>query len=445
MSTVTSPTTSVPRTGRTRDPFIDLLRTSAILVVACGHWIMPVLHRDGGTLTAGNSLSTPGWWTLTWLLQVMPVFFFAGGAANHHSYSAELGRGGNARSWLSARLCRLAMPVLPLLAVWLLIPNVLRGMGVPSQPVALASGIVGQLLWFLAVYVLTVAATPVMEIAARRWGLAVPVVIGVSALGVDVLRFHGLPMAGYVNEVLIWLAVGQLGLAYATGRFDRLTKARALALGGAGFAATALFVLFGHYPLSMVGLPGQAVSNMSPATICLLCLGVGQIGVLLALREPILRWAARPRPARLLAFVGPRCMTVYLWHMSAMTVVAGITVLGFGYSTPAPGSIAWLVVTPLWLAALAVVLGLLLRGFGRFENIRPAAGAPSVRCLAFAVPLLCVGFTGLAAFGFASTAPALPWVAAVVAGLALAWPGVPRRLYELTTGALAGLMDGIFR
>jgi hypothetical protein len=329
--------------------------------------------------------------------------------------------------------------------VWLLVPNVLRGIGVPSQPVALASGIVGQLLWFLGVYVLTVAAVPAMHVAARRWGLAVPVALGCAALGVDLLRFHGLPMAGYVNEVLVWLAVGQLGLAYAAGRFDRLSRARALVLGIAGFTGTVALVLFGHYPVSMVGLPGQAVSNMSPATVCLLCLGVGQIGVLLALREPILRWAARPRPARLLAAVGPRCMTVYVWHMSAMTVVAGITVLGFGYATPAPGSIAWLVVTPLWLAALALVLSLLLRGFGRFESIRPATGTPSMRCLVTAVPLLCVGFTGLAAFGFASTALALPWVAAVVAGLTLAWPGLPRRLYELATGALATLMDGIFR
>jgi hypothetical protein len=445
MSIVTSPTASVPRTGRTRDPFIDLLRTSAIMIVACGHWIMPVLRWDNGTLAAGNSLATPGWWTLTWLLQVMPVFFFAGGAANHHSYTAELRRGGSARSWLAARLCRLVVPVLPLLAVWLLMPNVLRGMGVPSQPVALASGIVGQLLWFLAVYVLTVAAVPAMHIAARRWGFAVPVVLGAAALGVDVLRLHGLPMAGYLNEVLVWLAVGQLGLAYAEGRFDRLTRAGALVLGGAGFAGTVALVLFGHYPVSMVGLPGQAESNMSPATVCLLCLGVGQIGVLLALRGPILRWAARPRPARLLAAVSPRCMTVYLWHMSAMTVVAGIAVLGFGYATPAPGSIAWLVVTPLWLAVLALVLSLLLRGFGRFEHIRPATGAPSVRCLALAVLLLCVGFTGLAAFGFASTALALPWVVAVVAGLTLAWPGAPGRLYETATGALASVMDGIFR
>jgi hypothetical protein len=416
MSTVLSPK------RLTRDPFIDLLRSCAILVVACGHWIMPVLSGHGGTLVAGNSLATPGWWLLTWPLQVMPVFFFAGGAANHHSYTARLRRGGDARGWLAARLCRLALPVLPLLAVWLVVPTLLRDLGVPSQPVALGAGIVGQLLWFLAVYVLTVAAVPLAHAAGRRWGLAVPVALGVAAVGVDALRFHGVPLIGYVNEMLVWLAVSQLGLAYADGRFARLSRAGAAALGCAGFAATALLVLFGHYPASMVGLPGQ-VSNMSPATLCLLCLGVGQIGVLLALRESILRWAARPGPAKLLAAVGSRCMTVYLWHMPAMVTVAGIAVLGFGYATPAPGSPLWLAVTPLWIGALALVLRLLVGVFGRFEDIRPADGMPSGRRLAVAVVLLCVGFVGIAAFGFANTLLALPWVAAVLGGLALARSG----------------------
>jgi hypothetical protein len=434
-------TVSETTAKRVRDPFVDLLRTAAILVVACGHWIMPVLSDAKGQLVAGNSLATPGWWLLTWALQVMPVFFFAGGAANHHSYTAHLRRGGDARSWLSARLCRLTVPVLPLLAVWLMLPEVLRGLGVAAQPVALAAGVVGQLLWFLAVYVLTVAAVPLLRIAARRWGFAVPVVLGAGALGVDALRFHGVPLIGYVNELLVWLAVGQLGLAYAEGRFSRRG---ALAMGCAGFATAAVLVLFGLYPASMVGLPGQAVSNMAPATTCLLCVGVGQIGLLLSAREPIVRWMRRPGPARMLRGVAPRCMTLYLWHMSALVVVAGIAVLGFGYATPAPGSIGWLVVTPLWIAALGFVAYLLVRGFQRFEHIRPASGAPSVRCLAVAVVALCAGFTGIAAFGFTSVAGALPWVLAVVAGLLLAWPGMPRRLYLRATRLLGVLLDAVF-
>jgi fucose 4-O-acetylase-like acetyltransferase len=211
--------------GRTRDPFVDVLRTCAILVVACGHWIMPVLARHGATLTASNALATPGWWLLTWPLQVMPVFFFAGGAANHHSYAA----GGDPRRWLAQRLGRLAVPVLPLLAVWLVLPEVLHGLGLPAQPVALASGIVGQLLWFLAVYVLTVVAVPLTH----RWGLPMVAVLGVAALGVDALRFDGLPLVGYVNELLVWLAISRLGAAYAS---NQLRPSRAVAMGVAGFA-----------------------------------------------------------------------------------------------------------------------------------------------------------------------------------------------------------------
>jgi fucose 4-O-acetylase-like acetyltransferase len=422
MSTVLSPK------RLTRDPFIDLLRTCAILVVACGHWIMPVLQGHGGTLTAGNSLATPGWWLLTWPLQVMPVFFFAGGAANYHSYT----RSGDARAWLAARLCRLAVPVLPLLAVWLVVPSLLRGLGVPSQPVALGAGIVGQLLWFLAVYVLTVAAVPLLH----RRGLGLAVGLGIAAVGVDALRFHGVPLVGYVNEMLVWLAVSQLGFAYADGRLARLTRSGAAALGCAGFATTILLVLFGHYPTSMVGLPGQ-VSNMAPATVCLLCLGVGQIGVLLALRESIVRWSGH---SRLLRTVGSRSMTVYLWHMPAMVVVAGIAVLGFGYATPAPGSPLWLAVTPLWIGALALVLSLLVRAFGRFEGIRPADGAPSGRRLVAAVLLLCVGFTGIAAFGFTSAVLALPWAASILAGLALAWP----HPHATATRWLGRLLDVVF-
>jgi hypothetical protein len=137
-------------------------------------------------------------------------------------------------------------------------------------------------------------------------------------------------------------------------------------------------------------------------------------------------------------------MTIYLWHMSAMVVVAGLAVLAFGYATPAPGGIGWLAVTPLWIAVLAFVAWLLVRAFGRFENIRPDRGTPSARALVAAVALLCAGCTGIAAFGFTSAVVALPWVAAVVVGLGLAWPGAARRCYLAATRWLGTLLDAIF-
>jgi hypothetical protein len=328
----------------------------------------------------------------------------------------------------------LATPVVPLLAVWLFVPGVLRDIGVPSQPVALAASVVGQLLWFLAVYLITVAATPVMHAAAKRWGLTVPVALGVAAFGVDMLRFHGLPIAGYTNELLVWLAIQQLGIGYAAGQLDRLSPKGATSLGIAGFAGTALLVLFGPYPASMVGVPGQAVSNMSPATSCLLTLGVGQIGLLIALRPRLVRLA---RNSWLLRAIGPRCTTVYLWHMSALVIVAGIAVLGFGYTTPTPGSVAWLAVTPLWISLLLAVLVVLVRVFGRFELVRPWDQTPGRYRITLSVAALFVGMIGIIAFGFADPLRVLPWVVAVVIGVGLAFPG-------WTTQLLGKLIDAIF-
>jgi hypothetical protein len=177
----------------------------------------------------------------------------------------------------------------------------------------------------------------------------------------------------------------------------------------------------------MVGLPGQAVSNMSPATLCLFTLGIGQLGLLYAARRQVVAFSRRPRIAWLQDLIGPRCMTVYLWHMSAMIIVAGVTVLGFGYATPAAGTLGWLVATPLWIGALALVLRGLLVAFGRFETIRAnIVHGPSTPRVVAAAVLLFAGLLDIAARGFiipagpeALISGPLPAIAAILVSLAL--------------------------
>lgn len=125
-----------------RDPFIDLIRVLAIGVVVLEHWLFPVLAFDpaSGQLAAGNALASPGAWLTTWLGQVMPLVFFAGGAANAISWSGCARAGaGTRRGWYADRVRRLAWPVLALAAVWLPLPHVLVALGVPAQPVELAA------------------------------------------------------------------------------------------------------------------------------------------------------------------------------------------------------------------------------------------------------------------------------------------------------------------
>lgn len=411
------------RVPGSRDTFLDVVRAGAILAVISQHWLMPVLSYTGGRLATGNALATPGWAAITWLSQVMPLVFFAGGAANFLS----LRRAPSSRGWLSARIGRLLLPVVPLTVVWLAAPPLLRDFGAPEQPVEVAGAIAGQLLWFLAVYLLTVVVTPLMAAAHRRWGLAVPLVLGALAVLVDVARFDGVPLVGYVNAVFVWLAVHQLGFFYVDGKLGSLTRKQALVLSAGGFGATALLVAFGPYPMSMIGMPGAPVSNMSPPTVVLLTLAAGQIGVVLALRNRLRALAARPTAGAALSWIGTRFMSVYLWHMPALVVVAGVSVLGFGYATPAPGSSLWFAAAPVWFAAAALVLLGLLRVFGRFETRRLPSGSPAPAPQLVAAALAgSVGLLGLAARGFA-TPPAgnlldgpVPWVALVFSALFLA-------------------------
>ncbi|WP_409183013.1 acyltransferase family protein [Amycolatopsis sp. VS8301801F10] len=406
-------------TRATRDTFLDVVRAGAILAVVAQHWTMPVLSFSGNTLATGNALATPGWWIITWASQVMPLVFFAGGAANLIS----LRRAEPTRAWFAGRVRRLLVPVLPLMAVWLVVPDLLQGMGVPPQPVQVASAIAAQLLWFLSVYLLTVLLTPLMVAAHRRWGLAVPAVLAGLGVLVDVARFSDLGLIGYANAVIVWVAVHQLGFHYVEGRLGSLGRRAALAVSAAGFGVTALLVAFGPYPASMIGMPGAPVSNMSPPTVLLLFLALGQIGFLLAFRDKLV---SLPRVTAALSWLSPRFMSVYLWHMPALVVVSGVTVLGLGYSTPAPGSSMWFLMAPAWLAVCGAVLLGLLRLFERFET-QPDGLVVTARTpqLVLAGLLASGGLLGLAAHGFAPlsdhllTGP-LPWVALVAAGYALA-------------------------
>ncbi|MET9661705.1 acyltransferase family protein [Streptomyces sp. NPDC006510] len=404
--------------GRGRDSFIDIIRALCVLAVISQHWLMPVLAYENGHLSTGNALASPGWWIVTWLTQVMPMVFFAGGAANFFSFRSAK----SVHTWLRSRIARLLVPVIPLAAVWLLLPHALIGAGVPQQPVLMAGKIAGQLLWFLAVYVLVVALTPVMFRWYRRYGWRVIGVLAACALVVDVLRFEVSPAIGFVNALFVWLTAHQFGFHYADGGL-RMRNARAsLGLATAGFGLTAAAVFFGPYPASMIGMPGAPVSNMSPPTALMLSLTIGQLGLWLTLKPALTRFAGRPVATAFLQWCGTRFMTLYLWHMPALVITAGIAIVGLGFATPTPGSPMWFAVAPLWVGVSGFFLVCFTRIFGRFEFRRRSGTASemSLGKVVLAAVLSAGGLLGLAAQGFISPGNPLGpvlWVALVLAGL----------------------------
>ncbi|WP_216843918.1 acyltransferase family protein [Phytoactinopolyspora alkaliphila] len=412
-----------------RDSFIDVLRVFAIVTVVALHWLMPALSYDDGLLSTGNTLAAPGAWAVTWVAQVMPLVFFAGGAAAMFSIRDRRGTSWHHR-WRATRLRRLVWPVLPLIMVWLPLPHLLLAMGVPADPVDTASRLAGRLLWFLALYILLTALTPVLVRAHRRWRGREILAMAAGAVAVDVVRFgvlDGADYVGFLNVVAVWGTVYQLGIAYAAGSLPWLRGRRAAALAGLGLVTVALAVVAGPYPASMIGMPGEPVSNMNPPTAVLLAVSALQLGLAFALRPAVERWAAQPPVATGLAWLSARLMTIYLWHMPALAVVGGVAVVVLGWQTPDLLSAGWRTQIPIWLAALTTVLAGLVRLFGPLEHPKRSASSPGRRRSLLATVLIGLGLLSLTVSGFSPELtfhPAGPVAAGLVLALGLALVGV---------------------
>jgi hypothetical protein len=90
----------------TRDRAVDVARLAALVVVMFGHCALLLATIDSGGVRIGNLLGAiPALEPITWLVQVMPLFFLAGGAAGAYGWHSGTPWG----SWLftrAQRLCR---------------------------------------------------------------------------------------------------------------------------------------------------------------------------------------------------------------------------------------------------------------------------------------------------------------------------------------------------
>ena len=76
-----------------RDRFVDLVRVAAIVVVVVGHWATSTIVWEPGHVASVNALAEiPATRLVTWVVQVMPLVFFAGGmdAATRSAIRAAL-------------------------------------------------------------------------------------------------------------------------------------------------------------------------------------------------------------------------------------------------------------------------------------------------------------------------------------------------------------------
>ncbi|GAA2316813.1 acyltransferase [Nonomuraea roseoviolacea subsp. roseoviolacea] len=348
-----------------RDRGVDALRAFAILGVVLGHWLVTALVADSGALRVTSPLRHMPWLApVSWIFQTMALFFLVGGWTAAGSLASARARGDSYGRWLRRRMARLCGPLAPLAVVWGAAAVVMLASGVDVATVRALAKLVWSPLWFLLVFAVLTAATPVAVRLSPVWPLAV-------VAGADLVRFglDGPAWVGWVNVAAGWLVPYCLGASWAGGRVPGRRAGWALLLGGA--AVTAVLVLRAGYPASMVGVPGARVSNQSPPTLAAVTFGLAQSGAALLLLQPLRRVLSRPVAWAVVALVNLSAMTVYLWHQTAMIAVTGLGLLAgrplAGLHT-VPGSVAWVGARLAWLPVFGCVLVAYVAAFRSAED-----------------------------------------------------------------------------
>ncbi|MCO1613101.1 acyltransferase [Micromonospora sp. CPM1] len=412
------------RTPPGRERYVDLLRALAITMVVLGHWGVTAVGYDDGRPAGHSALADLRWaWPLTWVAQVMPVFFLVGGYANAASLAARRRRGGSAAGWLVDRSARLVRPTTVLLLVLAAGAGIATLRGADPAQVRTVVWFATIPLWFLVAYVAVVALTPPMYALHRRFGLAVPVALVVLVALGDLGRLLGPAALADGNYLFGWLAVHQLGFAWydaaraatrrtgadaaeaaeagatpdaaragATasttagagprGLFRRglplSGRAGALLLGG-GLVALVLLTAVGPYPVAMLHIPGERLDNAAPPSLALMAAAATQLGLILLLRHPAGRRLRRSGPWQAVLAVNAVVLTLFLWHLTAAVLLVGLLDALGVLPTPPAGSAAWWAWRVPWLLALAAVLAVLVAVFGPVEarTRRPPATGPA--------------------------------------------------------------------
>lgn len=409
-----------------RDTTIDFLRAICVVGVVLLHAIMVGVTVVDGSPVFANA-SEGSWWIvpISWVLQVMPLFFIIGGFAGYISFRRTQARGGTAAAFIAARVHRLLRPALFAIGIVGAALAALSVAGIPADIIAVAGFRYSQPLWFLAVFLGCQALLPALARAHARKPLSTLAAMVAASLAVDALRaITGLEGVGFLNLAFVWLALQQVGFFLADGTIDGLSR-RTRAIAG----AVAVIALLGAFTTGFYS--PDLIANINPPTAALLLVGVVHLSAVSLLRDRIGAFSRRPAPAAFAAFVNRRTMTIYLWHMPTLLAMAGLCAtasLAGGIALPDPSTVAWWVSRPLWLATALALTALIAVTLTRIETQPSPRAADSPHRIVIAAAL---GVASVVLLLVAGTT--VPTAALAVGGMLLS-QRLARRSHQTASG-----------
>lgn len=364
--------TPTPALAPGRDGTIDAIRTACLLVVVVLHALMVGIENSHGSLVTSVAMDGQPWFApLTWALQVMPLFFIAGGFASLSQWRQMQSRGEHWTTYVVARTRRLVIPAVAMIAISATGIAIARAAGLSDELAAEAGHRIAQPLWFLAVYIGASALVPAMARLHRLAPKRTVAALSAAIVAVDLTRIvTGIDGIGYANLLFVWLFAQQLGFFARSWRSDLHRASRRTP------AVTLVAALTAIVTLMATGLwSTDLIANLNPPTILLALLAVVHLCALRLAKPTLDRAFAHPAASRLVRIANPRAMTVYLWHMPLIMALIGV-LWAAEIPMPEPHSAAWWATRVPWLVSIALVLIPATAVLQRFERIATALPAP---------------------------------------------------------------------
>lgn len=376
----------VPIEGTEEHGTLATLRLVSLAGIVLGESVLALVHWGPGE---------PSWvWPVTWLFQLAPLFFFAGGHANLLAWRATTAAGGGFGSYLSGRICWLIRPVLAFVAAWLVVPLALELLDAPDPAIAAVGRLVVQPLWLLGLYLIAVAATPGAYALHKLAPL--PVLLGAVGLTAGIATLGASATAGDVAGVALALVFQQLAFHYADGTLQRPPRWARAALAAAALLGLIALTTVGGHPRLVLAEPSGS-SSLVPSLAGVLLLGIVQVCLLTLYRARTTALAGRV--SRALGVMRTAPMTTYLLYLGAVLVLAGVI------GTARTGGFTFWITRPQTWLAIAIVAVPTLLAFRWFERSHVFAWpVPRVgSTLDGIAATLGVGYGAMGVLGFAVT------------------------------------------
>lgn len=371
-----------------RDLTIDLARVACVLLVVVIHTLFTGVRETASGIEIEKTVELQSWFdALSWIFEIMPLFFVVGGFASAAAFRSARRKGQSSAGYLRGRILRLARPALPVFAFFA--AALLAASLLPVDP-SLVAGIavgIGSPLWFLSSFLIAQATVPVFLGWHERRPFMTLLALVLLALIVDLLRWVTLDdRYGVANVLIVWPAVQQLGFFLHDGWFARRRAWELLGLVALAYLGLWGSVTIGDYSTNML-------QNQYPPTCPLILLGVAQAAMLTLLKRPLAALMRARAMQGLVLWVGSRAMTIYCWHMPVILVLVGIMLVMPGQLTEPGTPRWWLERIPFVLAVLAAI-GVMSIWLRRFEApprpLAPGETAPGLGRVLASLAVFCL-------------------------------------------------------